>query len=70
MLIGVPASGKSTFAKILEEDGAFVVSTDALRKDFFGDESKMFDKKVTKEELAKRGEIYERTSRKRYWFRK
>lgn len=40
MLVGVPASGKSSIAKALaEENGAIIVSSDAIRGDLYGDES-------------------------------
>lgn len=37
-LVGLPASGKSTWAKAHAED-CFIVSTDAIRGELFGDES-------------------------------
>lgn len=38
MMIGLPASGKSTIAKeISESEGAIIVSTDKIREEFFGD---------------------------------
>lgn len=37
VLIGLPASGKSTYAKTI--DGAIVLSSDEIRKELYGDES-------------------------------
>ncbi|MBE9221757.1 WYL domain-containing protein [Cyanobacterium stanieri LEGE 03274] len=38
-LIGVPASGKSTFAKLLAQTGNYqIISTDTVRKQLYGDE--------------------------------
>lgn len=40
MLIGLPASGKSTYAKTLaEQENAVIISTDDIRKELFGDEA-------------------------------
>lgn len=39
ILCGVPASGKSTYAKTLEAKGYVVLSSDKLRKELFGDEN-------------------------------
>lgn len=39
MLVGVAGCGKSTYAKRLEEMGAIVVSTDAIRGELWGDEN-------------------------------
>lgn len=39
MMVGVAGSGKTTFAKKLEKRGAIVVSSDAIRKEFWNDES-------------------------------
>lgn len=36
MLCGLPGSGKSTYAKFLEEDGAHVFSSDEIRKEMYG----------------------------------
>jgi predicted kinase len=36
ILVGIPTSGKSTFAKSLEAEGWFVLSRDALREQIFG----------------------------------
>ena len=39
VLSGIPASGKSTFCSYLQANGMLVVSSDAIRKELFGDES-------------------------------
>jgi predicted kinase len=36
ILVGIPTSGKSTFAKQLESEGWFVLSRDSLREQIFG----------------------------------
>ena len=43
-MIGLPASGKSTFAA--EHPDCVVVSTDAIRKELFGDEKEQKDGKL------------------------
>ncbi len=42
ILVGIPGSGKSTFAKCLDGE---IVSSDAIRKELFGDESCQADNK-------------------------
>lgn len=39
ILVGLAASGKSTIASKMEQKGAIIVSSDAIRKELFGDES-------------------------------
>lgn len=39
ILVGLAASGKSTVASKMEQKGAIIVSSDAIRKELFGDES-------------------------------
>ena len=40
MLIGLPASGKSTYAKeMAQKNNAIIISTDKIRKELFGDEA-------------------------------
>lgn len=40
MMVGLPASGKSTFAKELaEQNGAIICSSDEIRREIFGDEN-------------------------------
>lgn len=39
VLCGIPASGKSTYAEMLEESGFKRVCTDLIRKELYGDES-------------------------------
>lgn len=43
ILVGLAASGKSTVASKMEQKGAVVVSSDAIRKELFGDESVQFN---------------------------
>jgi predicted kinase len=44
ILIGLPASGKSTFAKLLaQQTGGLIVSTDAIRAQIYGDASNQGD---------------------------
>lgn len=39
-LIGVPSSGKSTFAQLLAQTGNYqIISTDAIRQQLYGDET-------------------------------
>ena len=38
VLIGFPASGKSTYSKAQEKNGVVVFSSDAIRKELYGDE--------------------------------
>ena len=37
-LMGLPASGKSSYATSIQNSNTFVVSTDTIRKDLFGNE--------------------------------
>lgn len=39
VLVGLPGSGKSTYAEELKKRGCMVVSTDAIREQLFGDAS-------------------------------
>ena len=39
MLVGIPASGKSTYAKELEKNGYHIHSSDEIRKELTGDEN-------------------------------
>lgn len=48
VLVGLPGSGKTTFAEKLKEDGAVVVSADSIRRDIFGDENFKDTSKVLK----------------------
>lgn len=42
-LVGLPASGKSTFAKQKEMSGYKIHSSDAIRKELYGDENEQKD---------------------------
>lgn len=65
VVMGLPASGKSTLCQWLEQLGAVRVNRDAIRKRLYGDESVMGDTKVVNSEyykelraaLAKRGVV-------------
>ena len=39
ILIGLPASGKSTYAEEIKNDNTIVLSSDSIRKEIYGDES-------------------------------
>lgn len=55
MLVGLPASGKSTYAqKVAEEYNATIFSSDALRKELWGDESTQGDNTKLFTELHRR----------------
>ena len=55
MMIGLPASGKTTFAnKISKSEGAIIVSSDAIRKELFGSEEKQQDNVLVFEKLEER----------------
>lgn len=54
MLIGLSASGKSTYARGLEARGYKVHSSDALRAEMWGDESEQKNPSAIFEELQKR----------------
>ena len=77
-LIGLPASGKTTFARQWNERDATytVVSTDAIRADLYGDESVLGDWSDIEAEVVKpievaiasgRSVIYDATNAKRSW---
>ena len=52
VLIGVPASGKSTIAKKLsEKHNADIFSSDDIREEWFGDANKQFDERFVEKEL-------------------
>lgn len=54
-MVGLPASGKSTYAKELsEKTGAVICSSDALRKELYGDENEQGDSHKVFEILHKR----------------
>jgi predicted kinase len=54
VLIGIPASGKSSWSAA--QLNCFVVSSDAIRKEFYGDESCQVDHNRVFQEVAKRVE--------------
>ncbi|AFZ55542.1 WYL domain-containing protein [Cyanobacterium aponinum] len=76
-LIGVPASGKSTFAQLLAKTGNYqIISTDTIRQQLYGDEViqgnwlKIEDEVINqmKEAIAlKQGIIYDATNAQRAW---
>lgn len=39
ILIGLPASGKSTYAEKIKNDNTVVLSSDSIRKEIYGNES-------------------------------
>lgn len=45
MMVGIPGSGKSTYAKKLEDENNIVLSTDAIRGEVYGDEAIQKDHK-------------------------
>lgn len=57
MMVGLPASGKSTYAKNFNQYGEYfeIISSDAIRKELFGDES------VQKDNGKVFGEVFKRT---------
>ena len=54
MLVGVAGSGKSTQARILEKHGAISVSSDAIRKELYGDENDQSHNQKVFEECHRR----------------
>lgn len=55
MMIGLPASGKSTIAReIAEKENAVVISTDKLRKELLNDENSQADNNLVFKEAEKR----------------
>ena len=46
MLIGLPASGKSTFAKTLENESTIILSSDKIREEVLGSESDQSNNKL------------------------
>ena len=54
MLIGIPASGKSTYANNLSKKGFIIHSSDSIRKELFGDENIQDKNKEVFKELHKR----------------
>lgn len=55
MMIGLPASGKSTIAKeISESEGAIIVSSDEIRKELLGDINDQSNNKLVFKEVEKR----------------
>ena len=55
MMVGLPASGKSTYAKeIAKENNAIILSSDAIRWELFGDETDQSPNQKVFQELHKR----------------
>lgn len=46
VMIGCPASGKSTIARVLAEKGTLVISSDEIRGELFGNEATQGDPKL------------------------
>lgn len=78
LLVGVPGSGKTTFAREwIRRDPAYVlVSTDRIRQDFYGDEAIQGDWSAVEAEVLRRiqaavaegrGVIYDATNARRAW---
>jgi len=64
MLCGLPASGKSTYAKKLAKDmNAIIISSDALRLEMFGDETDQNYNQQVFQELHKRAKKHLRAGR-------
>ncbi|WP_330203587.1 AAA family ATPase [Cyanobacterium sp. DS4] len=76
-LIGVPASGKSTFAQLLAQTGNYqIISTDTIRKELYGDEIVQGNWLEIEAEVLKqikntitlnKGIIYDATNAQRAW---
>lgn len=59
MMIGLPASGKSTIAKdIAKSEGAIIVSSDEIRKELFGDINDQSNNVKVFEEVINRTKFY------------
>lgn len=54
MLIGLPGSGKSEIARQLADGNTIVLSSDAIRKEFYGDETIQDDPAKVFEEMQRR----------------
>lgn len=54
MLIGLPGSGKSEIARQLADSNTVILSSDAIRKEFYGDESIQDDPAKIFEEMQRR----------------
>ena len=78
LLIGLPGSGKSTFALELKEQipNSVIVSTDSIRHQIFGDEAIQGDWKLIEQQVIERVQntvsrdfpvIYDATNVKREW---
>ena len=53
MMVGLPGSGKTTFAHNIEK-GAVVISSDIIRKELWGNEGSQGDNKIVFQELEYR----------------
>ena len=59
LLVGLPASGKSTFAiKKLQNDNTIILSSDELRKELLGDENCQENNEIVFKTLYKRAKEY------------
>ena len=54
LMVGLPASGKSTYAKEMADDNTVVLSSDALRKELLGDERCQDDNDIVFKTLYRR----------------
>lgn len=50
VMVGIPASGKSTATAALVEKGAVVISSDLIRKELFGDENTQYTEEWLKDQ--------------------
>lgn len=55
VMIGCPASGKSTVAEKIAQKGAVVISSDAIRAELFGDEATQGDPRLVFDLFYERG---------------
>lgn len=60
VMCGIPGSGKSTVAQKVaaRNEGTVIVSSDGMREKYFGDENKLYDKNVLKEQMAEYAKLF------------